>query len=90
MSSKVFEEAPQAPQPSGGAVDKIRKAARQLAYDTRYKVKQKFKDGQKTDPASLKRAYMQQLGSSSAPGPVKALARNMLIGIKEEYDFGKL
>lgn len=85
MSNKVFEEAPQTPQPSGGAADKVRKAARQLAYDTRYKVKSKFKDGQKADPASLKRAYMQQLGSSSAPGPVKALAKKMLIG--EEYDF---
>jgi hypothetical protein len=87
MSKRIFEEgpqAPQAPQPSGGAVDKIRKAARQLAYDVRYKVKGKFKEGQKTDPASLKRAYMQQLGSSSAPGPVKALAKKMLIG--EEYD----
>jgi hypothetical protein len=81
MSNKVFEEAPQQ---GGAAADKVRKAARQLAYDTRYKVKQKFKDGQKTDPASLKRAYMQQLGSSSAPGPVKALAKKMLIG--EEYD----
>lgn len=85
MTNKVFEEAPQAPQPSGGAMDKIRKAARQLAYDTRYKVKQQFKDGQKSDPASLKRAYMQQLGKSSSPGPVKALAKKMLIG--EEYDF---
>ena len=85
MSNKVFEESPQAPQPSGGVVDKVRKAARQLAYDTRYKVKGKFKDGQKADPASLKRAYMQQLGSSSAPGPVKMLAKKMLIG--EEYDF---
>ena len=85
MSNKVFEEAPQTPQPSGGAVDKVRKAARQLAYDTRYKVKSKFKDGQKADPASLKRAYMQQLGSSSAPGPVKMLAKKMLVG--EEYDF---
>ena len=88
MSNNVFEEAPQAPQQpaaGGGAVDKIRKAARQLAYDTRYKVKAKFKEGQKTDPASLKRAYMQQLGASSAPGPVKALAKKMLIG--EEYDF---
>ena len=75
MSNKVFEEAPQTPQPSGGAVDKVRKAARQLAYDTRYKVKSKFKDGQKADPASLKRAYMQQLGTSSAPGPVKMLAK---------------
>jgi len=84
MSNNVFEEGPQAPQPSGGAVDKIRKAARQLAYDVRYKVKGKFKEGQKTDPASLKRAYMQQLGASSSPGPVKALAKKMLIG--EEYD----
>jgi hypothetical protein len=87
MSNNVFEEgpqAPQAPQPSGGAVDKIRKAARQLAYDVRYKVKGKFKEGQKTDPASLKRAYVQQLGASSSPGPVKALAKKMLIG--EEYD----
>jgi len=85
MSNKVFEEAPQAPQPSGGAADKLRKAARQLAYDTRYKVKGKFKEGQKTDPASLQRAYMQQLGASSAPGPVKLLAKKMLMG--EQYDF---
>ncbi len=88
MSNKVFEEAPQAPQPSGGAADKVRKAARQLAYDTRYKVKGKFKEGQKTDPASLQRAYMQQLGASSAPGPVKLLAKKMLMGVKsEQYDF---
>lgn len=81
MSNKVFEDAPQ---PSGGAVDRIRKQARQLAYDVRYKVKGKFKEGQKTSPAALKRAYMQQLGASSAPGPVKAMAQKMLIG--EAYD----
>jgi hypothetical protein len=72
-------------QQAPGASDKVRKAARQLAYDVRYKVKGQFKDGQKTDPASLKRAYMQQLGKSPAPGPVKLLAKKMLIG--EEYDF---
>ena len=83
MSNNVFEEAPQQ-QGGGGAADKVRKAARQLAYDVRYKVKQGFKEGQKTDPASLKRAYMQQLGKSPAPGPVKLLAKKMLIG--EEYD----
>ena len=75
-------------QQAPGANDKVRKAARQLAYDVRYKVKGQFKDGQKTDPASLKRAYMQQLGKSPAPGPVKALAKKMLIG--EEYDFVNL
>ena len=45
----------------------------------------KFKEGQKADPASLKSAYMKQLGSSPAPGPVKQMAKKMLIG--EEYDF---
>ena len=92
MSNKIISEenpaAPQsssAPQPGGGAQDKIRKQARQLAYDTRYKVKGQFKDGQKTDAANLKKAYMSQLGKSPAPGPVKQLAKKMLVG--EEYDF---
>ena len=81
MSNSISEENTQQP---GGAVDKVRKAARQLAYDVCYKVKGQFKDGQKSDAASLKRAYMQQLGKSPAPGPVKAMARKMLIG--EAYD----
>ena len=86
MSNNIVEATPvAAPQPSGGAVDKIRKQARQLAYDVRYKFKSKFKEGQKTDPASLKSAYMKQLGTSPAPGPVKQMAKKMLIG--EEYDF---
>ena len=84
MSNNVFEEAPQQQGGGGAASDKVRKAARQLAYDVRYKVKQGFKEGQRTDPASLKRAYMQQLGKSPAPGPVKLLAKKMLIG--EAYD----
>tara|TARA_Y100001973_G_scaffold3750_1_gene5467 strand:- start:352 stop:2118 length:1767 start_codon:yes stop_codon:yes gene_type:complete len=86
MSNNIVEEEnPNQPQPSGGAQDKIRKQARQLAYDVRYKVKQGFKDGQKTDPASLKRAYMSQLGKSPASGPVRQLAKKMLVG--ESYDF---
>ena len=82
MSNQISEELPQA---TGGAVEKLRKQARQLAYDVRYKVKNSFKEGQKTDAASLKRAYMQQLAKSPATGPVKALAKKMLVG--EEYDF---
>jgi hypothetical protein len=72
-------------QQAPGASDKVKKAAKQLAYDVRYKVKNSFKDGQKTDPGNLKRAYMQQLAKSPAPGPVKLLAKKMLIG--EQYDF---
>ena len=55
MSNPISEE--QNTQQPGGAVDKVRKAARQLAYDVRYKVKGQFKDGQKSDAASLKSAY---------------------------------
>lgn len=72
-------------QQAPGASDKVKKAAKQLAYDVRYKVKNSFKDGQKTDPGNLKRAYMQQLAKSPAPGPVKLLAKRMLVG--EQYDF---
>ena len=92
MSKIISEENPAAQQSSapqgqgaGGAQDKVRKQARQLAYDVRYKVKGQFKDGQKSDPASLKRAYMSQLGKSPAPGPVRQLAKKMLVG--ESYDF---
>lgn len=88
MSNHIVEENPSAqPATSGaeGADQKVRKQARQLAYDVRYKVKQGFKEGQKADPVSLKRAYLSQLGKSPAPGPVKAVAKKMLVG--ESYDF---
>ena len=85
MGNIISEDAAKPVQPGVGAADKIRKSARQLAYDVRYKVKQGFKDGQKSDPVTLKRAYLSQLGKSPAPGNVKALAKKMLIG--EEYDF---
>ena len=94
MSNNIVEENPTAKPAAGakpagaapaGGEDKVRKQARQLAYDVRYKVKQGFKEGQKADPVSLKRAYLSQLGKSPAPGPVKAVAKKMLVG--ESYDF---
>jgi len=85
MGNIISEETPNQPQPGAGAADKFRKQARQLAYDVRYKVKASFKKGQKTDPGSLKRAYLSQLGKSPAQGMVKTLAKKMLVG--EEYDF---
>lgn len=77
-NKKIFEETPASPVASG-AREKIEKQARQLAYDTRYKVKKTFKDG-KTDPASIQRAYMQQLQASSSPAPIKMRAKQMLMG----------
>ena len=42
--------------PAVGAKEKIDKQARQLAYDTRYKVKQsmKAKSGGRVDPAAMR------------------------------------
>ena len=73
-----------------GAAQKIEKQARQLAYDTRYKVKQSMKatSGSRLDPAAVTKAYLAQLAKSSAAPAVKARAKQMLMGntktVKEE------
>ena len=71
-----------APAGGGGGKEKIEKQARQLAYDTRYKVRQTMsqQSGGKADPAAVRKAYMAQLGKSPAPPAVKARAKQMLLG----------
>jgi len=76
--------------PSGsaavGAKAQVEKQARQLAYDTRYKVKNELKAksaGGKVDPAAVSKLYMAQLAKSSAAPPVKQRAKEMLMG--EDY-----
>lgn len=73
------------PTAAAGAAQKIEKQARQLAYDTRYKVKQSMKatSGSRLDPAAVRRAYAAQLAKSSAAPAVKARAKQMLLG--EDY-----
>ncbi len=82
---------PTAPMAGGGAKEKVEKQARQLAYDTRYKVRQalKAKSGGKADPVAVKKAYGAQLAKSPAPPAVKTRAKQMLMG--EDYvDVSKL
>jgi len=63
--------------PSGGGEDNIKKAARQLAYDTRYKARR--------EGIPLERAFTQALQNSSASAPVKDAAKGMLFtGDKKE------
>lgn len=69
----------------------IEKQASQLASDVKYKVKQKMGAHTDMNPAQVVRAYLAQLASSPAPGPVKALAKKKLSGgVKEEYGIGEL
>ena len=82
MENTEQSSASAAPQGAGGAKEKIEKQARQLAYDTRYKVRQTMsqQSGSKADPAAVRKAYMAQLAKSPAAPPVKARAKQMLLG----------
>ena len=68
--------------PAVGAKEKIDKQARQLAYDTRYKVKQsmKAKSGGRIDPAAMRKAFLSQLAKSPSAPAIKARAKQMLMG----------
>ena len=66
----------------GTAEDQVKKAARQLAYDTRYKARR--------DGIPLERAYTQTLQNSSASGPVKELAKGMLFGGGQKEEVEKI
>ena len=66
--------------PASGAKEKIEKQARQLAYDTRYKVRQSMNKGTKLNPAQVSKAYMSQLAKSNSAPAVKARAKQMLLG----------
>jgi len=66
--------------PAVGAKEKIEKQARQLAYDTRYKVRQSMNKGTKLNPAQVSKAYMSQLAKSNSAPAVKARAKQMLLG----------
>jgi len=83
MSKEILEN--MQPGAIGGAKDKLEKQARQLAYDTKYKVKQLLsaKSGGKVDPAAVSKMYLAQLAKSPAPPAIKALAKKKLMG--EEY-----
>jgi len=63
---------------AGGGGDNIQKAARQLAYDTRYKARR--------EGIPLERAFTQSLQNSKASAPVKDAAKKMLFsgGDKQE------
>ena len=63
----------------GGGDDNIKKAARQLAYDTRYKARR--------EGIPLERAFSQSSANSKASAPVKDAAKAMLFsGPKEEFE----
>ena len=85
MENSEKSSSPAPSSSAAGGKEKIEKQARQLAYDTRYKVKQSMaaKSGSKLDPAAVRKAYIAQLGKSPSSPPVKSRAKEMLVG--EEF-----
>lgn len=81
IQPKIASKKEQPSNAGGGGEDAIKKAARQLAYDTRYKARR--------EDLPLERAFTQVLQNSSASSPVKDAAKAMLFGggvKKEEYE----
>jgi hypothetical protein len=83
---KSSPSAPPSEKSEGGGApdDKLKKQAKQLAYDTRYKARR--------EDIPLERAWSQVLQNSSASAPVKELAKGMVFGggvKKEELELGE-
>ena len=82
IQPKIASKKEQPSNAGGDGGDAIKKAARQLAYDTRYKARR--------EDLPLERAFNQVLQNSSASSPVKDAAKAMLFGggdtKKEEYE----
>ena len=86
MDKNIFEEGPRRGHAAGDT--SIEQQASQLASDIRYKARQKMKgtSGSNLSPAQVQALYRSLLGSSTAPGAVKAIVKNKLF--KEQVDTG--
>ena len=86
MINNIFEE-PSRPR-AGHAAGKtsVEQAASQLVSDIRYKARAAMKNtsGSDRDPAMVKQLYMKFFNSSTAPGPVKAIAKKKLFSSTNE------
>ena len=86
MDKNIFEEGPRRGHAAGDT--SIEQQASQLASDIKYKARQKMKgtSGSNMSPAQVQALYRSLLGSSTAPGAVKAIVKNKLF--KEQVDTG--
>ena len=86
MDKNIFEEGPRRGHAAGDT--SLEQQASQLASDIKYKARQKMKgtSGSNMSPGQVQQLYRSLLGSSTAPGAVKALVKKKLF--KEQVDTG--
>jgi len=86
MDKNIFEEGPRRGHAAGDT--SLEQQASQLASDIKYKARQKMKgkSGSNMSPGQVQQLYRSLLGSSTAPGGVKAIVKKKLFG--EQIDPG--
>ena len=86
MDKNIFEEGPRRGHAAGDT--SIEQQASQLASDIKYKARAKMKgtSGSNMSPGQVQQLYRSLLGSSTAPGAVKAIVKKKLFG--EQVDLG--
>ena len=86
MSNHISEEGPRQGHAAGDT--SIEQQASQLTSDIKYKARQKMKgqSGSNMSPGQVQQLYRSLLGSSTAPGAVKAIVKKKLFG--EQVDRG--
>ena len=86
MDKNIFEEGPRRGHAAGDT--SIEQQASQLASDIKYKARAKMKgtSGSNMSPGQVQQLYRSLLGSSTAPGAVKAIVKKKLFG--EQVDPG--
>ena len=86
MDKNIFEEGPRRGHAAGDT--SIEQQASQLASDIKYKARAKMKgtSGSNMSPGQVQQLYRSLLGSSTAPGAVKAIVKKKLF--KEQVDPG--
>ena len=86
MDKNIFEEGPRRGHAAGDT--SIEQQASQLASDIKYKARAKMKgtSGSNMSPGQVQQLYRSLLGSSTAPGAVKAIVKKKLF--KEQIDPG--
>lgn len=71
---------------AGPGREDVEKKARQLVYDAKYEVRKSMGKGSRMDPAAVTRAVLQRVDKSTSSQPVKARARQIILGDSRKSD----
>jgi hypothetical protein len=71
---------------AGPGREDVEKKARQLVYDSKYEVRKAMDKGSRMDPAAVTKAVLQRVDKSTSSQPIKARARQIILGDSRKSD----